>query len=294
MQEIKQGNLFGILAILLWSTLAALSVLTREIPPFQLVSMSFFIASFIGLFMLKKQKHSIKKLLHIPFSSWIIGIIGLFGYHFFYFFAIKNAPVIEASLINYLWPLLIVLFSAFLPNEKLKWFHILGSLFGLLGAFLLVSKHGSFELKSEYLAGYIYALIAALIWSSYSVISRKLSHIPTYSVAGFCMATTILSLICHFIFEVTVIPDFTQILSIIMIGLGPVGGAFYVWDYGMKKGDIKLMGSLAYFAPLLSTFILIVFSLAVMNQTIAIACLLIILGSLISSKESIAKLLSRK
>ncbi len=294
MEDIKQGNLFGILAILLWSTLGALTVLTGDIPPFQLVSLSFFIASFLGLFMLKKQKHSIKKLFQIPVSAWIIGIFGLFGYHFFYFFALKSAPAVEANLINYLWPLLIVLFSAFLPNEKLKWFHILGSLFGLFGAFLLVSKNGSFEFKSEYISGYMYAVIAALIWSSYSVISRKLSHIPTYSVTGFCIATTILAFICHLLFETTVIPDFTQIISIIVLGLGPVGGAFYVWDYGMKNGDIKVLGSLAYFTPLLSTFILIIFSLAVMNKTIAMACFLIIFGSLISSKESIQKMLAKR
>jgi len=294
MEEIKQGNLFGVLAILLWSTLAAMTVLTGDIPPFQLVSLSFFIASFLGLFMLKKQKHSIKKLLQVPFSSWVIGVFGLFGYHFFYFFALKSAPAVEANLINYLWPLLIVLFSAFLPNEKLKWFHIVGSLFGLLGAFLLVSKNGSLEFKSEYIAGYMYAVLAALIWSSYSVISRKLSHIPTYSVTGFCIATAVLSFICHLLFEVTIIPDFTQLIAIIILGLGPVGGAFYVWDYGMKNGDIKVLGSLAYFTPLLSTFILIIFSLASMNQTIAIACFLIILGSLISSKESLAKILSKQ
>ena len=294
MQEIKQGNLLGVLAILLWSTLAALTVLTGDIPPFQLVSLSFFIASFLGIFMLKKHKQSFAKLFNVPLKAWIIGILGLFGYHFFYFFALKSAPAVEANLINYLWPLLIVLFSAFLPNEQLKWFHVVGSLFGLLGAFLLVSKNGSFDFKSEYLAGYVYAVLAALIWSSYSVISRKFSHIPTYSVTGFCIATTLLAFICHLLFEVTVIPDLTQGIAIIFLGLGPVGGAFYVWDYGMKNGEIKILGSLAYFTPLLSTFILIIFALVSMNTTIALACLLIIFGSLISSKESITKLLRKK
>ncbi len=294
MQDTKRGNLFGILAILLWSTLAALTVLTGDIPPFQLVAISFFIASFIGIFILNKQKQSFKKIFEIPVKLWFIGIYGLFGYHFFYFFAIKSAPAIEANLLNYLWPLLIVLFSSFLPNEKLKWFHILGSVFGLLGAFLLVSKNGSFEFKSEYIDGYMYAVIAAIIWSSYSVISRKFSHIPTYSVTGFCLLTAFLSTVCHFLFEITVIPNTTQLIAIVILGLGPVGGAFYVWDYGMKKGDIKVLGSLAYFTPLLSTFILIIFSLAYMNNTILIACFLIILGSLISSKEALVKLLKNR
>jgi len=294
MQNVKRGNLFGILAILLWSTLAVLAVLSGDIPPFELVAISFFVASFVGLFMLKKQKHSLKKLLEVPKLSWVIGISGLFGYHFFYFFAIQSAPAVEANLINYLWPLLIVLFSSFLPNEKLRWFHIVGSLLGLLGAFLLVSKNGSLEFKDEYINGYIYAVIAALIWSSYSVISRKFSHVPTYSVTGFCISTAVLSLICHLLFEVTVIPTFTQLFAIILMGLGPVGGAFYVWDYGMKSGDIKILGSLAYFTPLLSTFLLILFSLASMNKTITIACFLIMLGSMISSKELLLKIVLKK
>ena len=235
MNEQSKGNFLGIAAILLWSTLGLFTVLTGSIPPFELVSISFCVASLIGLFMLRIQKHSFKVLFQLPWYAYVIGIMGLFGYHFFYFFAIKNAPAIEANLLNYLWPLLIVLFSAFLPNERLRWFHILGSMLGLLGAFLLVSKNGSIELKQEYLMGYLFALFAALTWSTYSVISKKLAHIPTYSVTAFCILTAILSFMCHLSFETTVIPSFSEFIAAIILGLGPVGGAFYVWDYGMKK-----------------------------------------------------------
>ena len=147
----KKGNIYGVLAILLWGSLALLSILTTNIPAFQLTAMAFFIASFIGIILLKKQNIKLKELFRIPLKVWFIGVFGLFGYHFFYFLAIKNAPVVEANLLNYLWPLLIVLFSSFLPNEKLRWFHILGALFGLIGAFLLVSKDGSFSFEIQYI-----------------------------------------------------------------------------------------------------------------------------------------------
>ncbi len=294
MQTEKKGNLLGITAILLWATLGLFTVLTGDIPPFELVSISFFVASFIGVIMLKVQRHSFSLLFKVPLGAWVIGIMGLFGYHFFYFFAVKNAPAVEANLLNYLWPLLIVLLSSFLPNERLRWFHVLGALLGLAGAFLLVSKNGSLELDSQYTLGYTFAILAAFTWSSYSVISKKLSHIPTYSVTGFCIATAILSLLCHLAFEQTVIPSFTQLIAAIILGLGPVGGAFYVWDYGMKNGDIKVLGSLSYFTPLLSTFLLILFSTAQMSSTIAIACLLIVCGSLISSKELLLNMLRNK
>lgn len=287
----KRGNLFGVLAILLWASLGLFSILTTKIPPFELVATSFFIASFIGLILLKKQNVKFKKLFKQPLKVWLIGICGLFGYHFFYFLGIKNAPAVEANLLNYLWPLLIVLFSAFLPNEKLRWFHILGASLGLIGAVFLVTKGTSFNFEKEYLGGYIFAIIAALIWASYSVISKTLAHVPTYAVTGFCIATSFLSLICHFIFEQTVIPTSLEFVGIIMLGIGPVGGAFYLWDYGVKNADIKLLGSISYFTPLLSTLLLVSLGYATFSFSIALACLFIVGGSFISSFEYLKKIL---
>ncbi|WP_428025778.1 aromatic amino acid exporter YddG [Arcobacter sp.] len=284
MQQTK-GNILGLLTIFLWSTLALFTVYSGNIPPFELLSISFFIASIIGLLMLKKQKRSLSSLKDIPLKAYIIGVSGLFGYHFFYFLAIKNAPAVEANLLNYLWPLLIVLFSAFLPNEKLKWFHIVGTILALLGAFLLVLKDGSLEFDSKYTLGYLFALIAALIWSSYSVISKTLTHVPTFAVTGFCIITAVFSFIAHLIFEQTITPNLVELLAAVMLGLGPVGGAFYLWDFALKNGDIKILGSLAYLAPLLSTLILVLVGVSKMTTSIAFACLFIILGSIISSKQ---------
>lgn len=283
--EAKRGNIFGILAILLWASLGLFSIITTNIPAFQLTAMSFFVASFIGLLLLKKQRVHVKELFKISPKVWFIGITGLFGYHFFYFLAMKNAPAVEANLLNYLWPLLIVVFSALLPNEKLKWYHILGTLLGLAGAFLLVSKDGSFNFEVQYMWGYVFALIAALTWSSYSVISRTLSHIPTYAVTGFCIATVLFSTLCHLIFEVTVIPSSLELFGALMLGLGPVGGAFYLWDYGVKNADIKLLGSISYFTPLLSTLLLVFLGYANFTLGVVLACFFIVLGSFVSSAQ---------
>ena len=282
-----KGNLFGLITILLWSSLALFTVFSGNIPPFELLFLSFFVASIIGLFMMRKQNKRVKDLFKIPIKVYFIGVFGLFGYHFFYFLAIKNAPAVEANLINYLWPLLIVLFSSFLPNEKIKWYHLVGTLLALLGAFLLVSKGGSLEFEKRYLLGYIYALIAALIWSSYSVISKTLSHIPNFAVTGFCILTASFSFVAHLIFETTVYPNVIQFTSAILLGLGPVGGAFYLWDFAVKNADIKILGSLSYLAPLLSTLLLVIVGIATMNIYIALACFFIIFGSLVSSKEYI-------
>ncbi|MEB3212249.1 MAG: EamA family transporter [Leptolyngbyaceae bacterium] len=281
----KRATLIGFTAILMWATLALLTDLSGEVPPFQLTAMSFAIAFCIGLVLWLRQGGSILTHLMLPWPVWMLGIAGLFGYHFFYFMALRNAPVIEASLIAYLWPLLIVLFSAALPNERLSIVHLMGAALGFIGAGILVTQGRSLTLNPDYTVGYLAALICAVTWSSYSVLSRRIGAIPTSSVGGFCGVTAVLATVCHHLFEQTVIPQGTEWLAILGLGLGPVGLAFFTWDVGVKFGNIQLLGVLSYGAPLLSTLVLILFGLAEPTATVAIACILIVGGAVVASGQ---------
>lgn len=283
MNRVQKGNIAGVIAILLWATLALFTVFTSHIPPFQLTSMAFSVAFLIGLGLWIKEGRGIIVHLKLPWRVWFVGIYGLFGYHFFYFMALKSAPALEANLINYLWPLLIVLLSSFLPNEKLRWFHVVGALLGLLGALSLLGLGKDVSFSPAHTQGYMYALACAFIWSSYSVLSRYFGAIPTLSVGGFCGMSAVLSLCAHVVFEQTYTPTLEELLAAIALGLGPVGTAFFVWDYGMKQGDIKLIGSLSYATPLLSTLMLALFGRSAPSSAIWIACALIVLGSIVSS-----------
>lgn len=273
----------GSTAILMWATLALLTQLSGTVPPFQLTAMSFTLAALIGVALWVKQGGAIWHHLKLPKAVWGLGIFGLFGYHFFYFIALQDAPAVEASLIAYLWPLLIVLFSALLPNETLRWFQVIGAIVGFLGAGLLVTKGQSLSFSSQYSLGYGAALICALTWSSYSVLSRLWGAIPTSAVGGFCIVTAILAWICHVIFEPTILPQGNEWLAIVGLGLGPVGLAFYTWDYGVKHGNIKLLGALSYAAPLLSTILLVACGLAESSWQLVLACFLIVGGAVLAA-----------
>ncbi|MGJ3251816.1 MAG: aromatic amino acid exporter YddG [Elainellaceae cyanobacterium] len=278
-------TLIGFTAVLMWATLALLTELSGSVPPFQLTAMSFTIAFLIGVVVWLKQGGGILHHLRLPRRVWAIGVLGLFGYHFFYFIALRHAPAVEASLIAYLWPLLIVVFSALLPGEQLKWFHIVGAIAGFGGAALLLTNGQSFAFDTRHLTGYLAALVCALTWSSYSVLSRRLGAIPTNAVGGFCGVTALLAWLCHALFESTVIPSGWQWIAVVCLGLGPVGLAFFTWDYGVKQGNIKVLGALSYAAPLLSTLLLVVCGLAEPSWSIAIACLLIVGGALLAAGD---------
>jgi drug/metabolite transporter (DMT)-like permease len=282
----RTATTIGLTAILLWSMLALFTAATGTIPPFQLNAMTFLVGGLVGVASWVARPQGLKALRQKP-VVWALGIGGLFGYHALYFAALRWAPPAESGLINYLWPLLIVLFSSFLPGEHLKRTHIVGALLGFAGVIVLIAGRGAFDARAEYMPGYICAFVAAFVWAGYSVLSRRFGEVPTDAVAGFCLMTSLLSLVCHLAFETTVWPETTtQWLALLALGLGPVGAAFYVWDIGMKRGDIRFLGVASYATPVLSTLLLVVAGYAELTLSLTLACGLIVAGALVATFKS--------
>jgi len=290
-----RATLIGLSAVLIWSTLALFGALTGPVPPLQRVAMAFTIvfALAVTVWLLRGEN----PLVHLrqPTPVWALGIAGLFGYHLLYFVGIQNAPPADANLINYLWPMLIMLFSALLPSStgvgRLRWHHLTGAALGLAGTALIVmgDGNGSPQIRANYGVGYLAAAGAALAWSGYSVLSRRFAHISTDAVGAFCGGTALLAWIAHLGFETTVWPTGTVAwLAVFGLGLGPVGGAFFVWDHGVKHGDLRVLGAGAYAAPLLSTLLLVAAGLADGTWTLALACALIVSGGLLAAREMLS------
>src|ERR1700758_2809195 len=284
----RTSTLIGLTAILMWSLLAVLTVATGKIPAFQLAAMTFAIGALVGSLSWIGRPQAIRALKQPP-VAWIVGVGGLFGYHALYFLALRFAPPAEAGLLNYLWPLLIVLFSSLLPGEHLATHHIIGALLGLAGTVLLfVGNTGSFT--PGQIPGLIAAFVAAFVWATYSVLSRRLKSVPTDAVAGFCAVTALLAALVHELVETTVWPETPlQWAAIAALGVGPVGAAFYAWDIGMKRGDIRVLGAASYATPLLSTMFLILAGYAKASANIALAAILIAGGGLIAAKDLLKK-----
>lgn len=277
-----RATAIGGLAILLWASLATLTQGVGRVPPFELAALTFAIGGAVGAVTWPVRRGAVASLKQ-PWQVWALGVGGMFGYHALYFFALSLAPPAEASLINYLWPLFIVLFSGLLPGERLRWNHIVGAVLGLGGTVALIAGRGLEHLDARGIAGCCAAFAAAITWGAYSVASRRFAKVPSDAVAGFCLATAALSAVAHFVFETTVVPESWPMIA--ALGLGPVGAAFYAWDHGMKHGDIKVLGVLSYATPVLSTLVLISAGYATPSATLGIACALICAGAVVASRR---------
>lgn len=284
----NRATAIGFVAVLLWALLALFTVGSAPTPPLLLNTLCFACGGTLGMIW-AASNGTLPALRKVPIKVYAFGTLGLFGYHVLYFSALRLAPAAEAGLIAYLWPLLIVVFSGLLPGEKLRWGHVLGAVVGFSGAGLIIMGGGG-GLSAEYTAGYALAFLCALTWSGYSVLSRLVGDAPTATVGVFCLATAALSLPLHLIFEETVLPQ-TAIgwASVAGLGLGPVGLAFFVWDIGVKQGDIQLLGTSSYAAPLLSTLVLVLFGVAAPSLTLLWAAVLITGGAAIAARASLSK-----
>jgi drug/metabolite transporter (DMT)-like permease len=282
----RTATLTGFGAVILWSLLALLTVRTAPVPPLLLNALTFAIGGTVGLVWVLATG-GLSQFTRVSWRVYAFGTAGLFGYHLLYFSALRLAPPAEAGLIAYLWPLLIVLFSGLLPGERLLPGHVVGAIIAFAGAALIIAGGAGGTEGSNAPLGYTLAFLCALTWAAYSVISRRLGDVPTASVTVFCLATAILSAVAHFAVEDTVWPaSAAGWMAVAALGLGPVGIAFFIWDIGVKRGDIQLLGVASYAAPLLSTAILILGGAARPSWTLVLAAVLITTGAALAAWAS--------
>lgn len=280
------ATLIGVIAVFLWACLALLTTLTAGIPSFQLLASSFAVAFVASLCVLGLRGAGEFAKWRQPWYVWATSFAGIFGYHALYFFALKTAPAAEASLIAYLWPLLIVLLSSVTSGESLHKRQLLGALLGLAGTALIMRRSSSETSAPMPVIGYAAAFACAWVWSSYSVVNRRFSKVPSSIIGGVCGLVAVAGLLCHLLFENTVHPAAEQWAAIVALGLGPVGLAFFAWDHATKHGNLAMLGALSYLAPLFSTALLIVVGQSDASPILLVPAVLIILGAVIATSRA--------
>jgi drug/metabolite transporter (DMT)-like permease len=270
----------SLVTILIWSTLAVLGSRMGHLPPFLSVGLALVVGGLVGLRRMREWR--------VPVGTLAIGIGGIFGYHALLFTAFRFAPAVEVNLLQYLWPLLIVVLSPlYLRGYRLAFHHVAGSILGLAGAALVITG-GKLSLEAANLPGYLLALAAAFTWSSYSLLTKRVRAFPTGAVGGFCLASGVLSLLL-FALDVAAfgapVPSISAKdgLFLLLLGLGPMGLAFYTWDAALKRGDSRVIGALAYLTPLLSTLNLVLWGGRRLSVVSMGAMGLIVLGAVVGS-----------
>jgi drug/metabolite transporter (DMT)-like permease len=278
-----KADLLTLGAIFLWASLASLVTLLSDIPPLLLTGIGLIIGAAVSIpslrFGIKPWK--------VPAKTLLLGVYGLFGYHLMLFLALQNAPAVEANLVNYLWPLLIVLLSPiFTKSLTLNFRYVLAAISGFAGAVIAITYNGSGLESLSIEVGYFFALVAAVIWATYSLATTKVPSFPTPAIGLFALVSGVLAIGAHFIFEPAAAISSSDWLLLVILGAGPLGGAFYLWDAALKIGDPRRIGLLAFLTPLLSTALLVVVSGDSLSWQLLIATALVVGGALLGPRTA--------
>ena len=285
MTRTSLANPLALGAIVLWGSLAWLGVRLAAVPPFMLVGTALTIAGLLAAPSWRQWR--------VPVRVLALGIYGLFGFHFFLFVALRLAPPLQANLVNYLWPLLIVLLAPLLLRDAaLTKRHVVGALLGLAGALLAITNGrlpASTDLSSTTLLGYAAALLSAVVWATYSLLGQRLRQngtaVPTAAIGLFCLASGVLSLLCHAVLEAPYRFAGADLLPMAALAFGPMGAAFFLWNAALERGDARVIGTLAYLTPLISTCLLGLDDPSRFGWPIAIALLLVVGGAVVGARK---------
>ena len=261
-------------AIALWGTLAALGATLTHLPPFLLTGTALAIGALPGLWHVRAWR--------VPASTLALGVGGLFGFHFLLFMALRLAPPLEANLVNYLWPLLIVLLTpVLLPGLPLTRRHVVAAIVGFAGAALAIGA-APVAIDARAALGFALAGGSAVTWALYSLLTRRVAPFLSWAIGGFAAASGALSLACHALFEPAAAIGRDDALKLVALGLGPMGAAFYLWDYAMKRGDPRVIGTLAYATPILSTALLALATGRAWTLSLGVATLLVVGAAMVA------------
>ena len=285
------ANLYALAAIALWASLSALGVSLKHIPPFLLTGIALMMGSMLAWpFVIKDRRQW-----QVAPRMLALGVFTLFGFHFLLFIALRMAPAVEVNLVNYLWPLFIVVLAPlYLPGVALRRVHIAAAITGFVGAALAISGAredvvASASSSASPLLGYLLALGSALIWANYSLQTKRSdmsgTGFPTAAIGLFGLISGALSLVCHFALEPPVSLNAQDWLLLALMGLGPLGAAFFLWDKALKLGDARQIGILSYLTPLASTVLLMMVTGRAMSWSIALAAAMIVGAAVVGTRR---------
>ena len=271
-----QANLYALGAIALWAMLASLGLALKHVPPFLLTGIALLVGSVPAWPLARQWK--------VPARTLALGVYGLFGFHFLLFIALRVAPPVEANLVNYLWPLLLVVLApVVLPGLSLKPQHVIAGVAGFAGAAIAILGAGG-GTSGAWSSGYWLALGSAFIWSTYSLGTRRVGAFPTAAIGLFGLVSGLLSLACHWLLEPAATLQARDWLLVAIMGLGPLGAAFFLWDKALKLGDPRHIGLLSYITPLASTALLLAVTGRPFTWSIALAAALIIGAAVLGTR----------
>ena len=289
----RKEYIYAIISVLLWSTTATVSkLLLGSLDSMQILLLSS-LFSFLFLLIINCFNGSIKEIKKYKPKDYLIifalGVIGIFLYDLFFYLGINAMQASQAFIINYLWPIMTVLFACIILKEKFTIRKIIAIIISFIGVIIVSSNGNLLSIEKSSLMGTIYCLLAALLYGLFSALNKKQNYNKYTSMMLFYFNSTIISLIYVIATKRFFVPELSQTLGLLWIGIFTSAVAYTSWALALAKGDTARISNIAYLTP----FISLVWTGIVLKEKISfysvLGLVIIVLGIFIQMKNKVAE-----
>ena len=290
----KKNYIYAFLTVSIWSTLATVAkLLLSDIPNLEALAISSLFA-FLFLVVINIKNGMIKELKKYSLKDYLkmagLGFLGLFMYSALYYFGITQLTSQEACILNYLWPIMLVLFSCIILKEKLTVIKAVAMLCSFAGIIILSTGSGTAS-GEKAVAGIVSCIVAAACYGLFSVLNKKADYNQNIAMMIIWLTTAVCSAITGAFTEEWVAIRPTQWLGLIWLGVVIDAVAYLLWAIALRGAEnTAKIANLAYLTPFLSLIV----SAIVLDEKItlrSLTALVFIVGGIVvqSFFESIKK-----
>jgi drug/metabolite transporter (DMT)-like permease len=289
----SRHTLYGVVAVLLWSTTVALArSLTEQLGPLTAASSVYLTGGAFCLAYLCSSGSRVARVRQIS-RCYLLGCGTLFVvYMLALYLAIGRAAdrhqALEVGLVNYLWPAFTLLLSLLLLDKRARPSLVPGTVLALLGVFLVLTQGASISWASFILnvrsnpTAHVLALVAATSWGLYSNLARRWGGSERGgAVTVFIPATGLALLILRLMSGERAAWQLRTAMEVLFMGSATTLG-YLLWDSAMRRGDVILVAACSYFTPLFSVLVSSVYLRISAGRNVWLGCALIVIGSLLS------------
>jgi len=287
----KKSYIYAGISILLWSTTAAIiKLLVSDLTSMQITAGCTFFASLslILLTIFQKKISIIKTYKFKDYLNFIIlGFIGIFIYYLMLNKSINLLPAQEAFVINYLWPIMIMLFATFILKEKFSIYKLAALIISFMGVIIIATNGNLLGMHFNSPTGVLMAVVAAISYGLFSVLVKKKNY-DVSTLMMFCYITAFIISIIYLGFKFPSVTIY-QLIGVIWLGVFTQGIPYATWALALNSGDTSKISNLAFMTPILST----VFTFFILGERLEwyllLGLIFIICGIFIQSKRKCNK-----
>ena len=249
------------LCVLMWALIPVVSKLgLSNLDNHQFLFWSSLISFLTFLIIILIQKKG-RVILKLSTKNWvysiILGLLGTYLFYIFLYFGYANAKGIEVLIIQYCWPIFVIVLSIFILKERLNIRKVISIILGFLGVFLVLTKGKFTDIHLDNFFVNVIVLLAAFSFGLFSVLSKKIKVDSLPLVTIYYFVATIVSFISMIFLSEFKIPEPDVYLPILINGIFVNGISYIFWIGALKIGKASFVAPFVFLTPVIAIILLI-------------------------------------